>query len=291
MSGKFYVGISVLVCGVAFMSLALAQNSSPITGQWTISGPVFQDHVMLHIQCCNGGRSNMNTSSALPLSQLRGLDRGQFEAAGVIPRFEIARDAGTFRLQGFLQNGSGGGVFTFSPNPNFVTEMRALGFSNLSDETVFVLAMHDISAGFVRDMNALGIRPDSTNELVSMGIHGVTVDFVRDLQGLGYSSLSPTKLVTMRIHGVTTDFARQLKAMGYSSVSTDQMVTMRIHGVSTDFIKEIEALGYNHPRIESLVTMRIHGITPEFINRTRSRGMGNLTIDQLVSLKIHGVMN
>jgi len=289
MSGKFYVGISVLVCSVIFMSFAFGQNSSPITGQWTISGPVFQDHVMLRIQCCGNSKSNMNTSSPLPLNQLRGLTRSQLESSNSVARFEIVREAGTLSLQGYIQNGAGGGIFTFSPNAGFIGEMRALGYSGLSDETVFALAVHDISAGFVRDMNALGIRPESTEQLLTMGIHNVTVEFARDLQGLGYSDLSPTKLVTMRIHGVTTDFARELKSMGYSP-STDQMVTMRIHGVSTDFIREVEALGYNHPSIETLVTMRIHGVTPDFINRTRSRGMGNLTINQLVDLKIQGIL-
>src|SRR6185369_16191837 len=152
MSGKFYVGISVLICSVIFMSFAFAQNTSPITGQWTISGPVFQDYVMLRIQCCSSGKSNMNSSSPLSLSQLRGLARNQLDASGSVARFEIVREAGTLQLQGYLQNGSGGGIFSFSPNPNFVSEMRALGFLRLSDETVFSLALHDISAGYVRDM-------------------------------------------------------------------------------------------------------------------------------------------
>src|SRR5258706_11524167 len=124
MSGKFYVGISVLIYSAIFMSFAFAQGGSPITGQWTISGPVFQDYVMLRIQCCNSGKSNMNTSSPLSLNQLRGLTRNQLESSASVARFEIVRDAGTLRLEGYIQNGAGGGVFTFSPNANFVTEMR-----------------------------------------------------------------------------------------------------------------------------------------------------------------------
>ncbi len=242
---SFYVGISVLVFSAVFISLAVAQTGSPITGHWTIARPVFQDHVLLTIRCCGNTNSNMNSSTPVPLAQFRGLIRAQLESSGPVARFEIVRDAGTLQLQGYLQNGGGGGTFTFSPNPNFVTEMRSLGYSGLSDETIFALTVHDISTGFVRDMNAMGIHVESAEQLLATGIHNVTVEYARELQALGYSDLSPTKLVTMRIHGI-----------------------------STDFIKEVEALGYSHPSIEQLVTMRIHGVTPDWARKRADRPDG-----------------
>src|SRR5438094_7847713 len=154
MSRNVYLTISALGCGAVY--LALAQSSSPIPGHWTVGGPVVQDKVQLTIRRSTG-KSNMSSSSAAPLNHLRGLTRAQLDSSGSVVRFELVREAGTLRFEGYLRNGGGGGAFTFSPNPSFDGEMRALGYSGLTDEKVFVIAVHDVSAAYVRDMNALGI--------------------------------------------------------------------------------------------------------------------------------------
>jgi hypothetical protein len=281
------IAISVAAAGV--LCAALAQNRSPLTGQWTLGGSTTQDKLQLTISRTSANH-NTNSSSPIALSELRGLTQAQLSSAGSNVRFEIARDAGTMQFEGFVRNGGGGGTFVFSPNPNFSNEMRSLGYADVNDEQVFTMAVHDVSLAYLRDLSALGVRPESSGQLITMRIHNVTPEYVRDFQTIGYTGLTPEKLVTMRIHGVTGDFARELKSMGYNSVSPEQMVTMRIHGASTEFIKEVVSLGYSHPAIDQLVTMRIHGITPDFIRKTRSQGLGNLPIEQLVSLKIHGIV-
>jgi len=258
MSRHAAFALSALGCLAIY---ALAQEAGPITGQWTVSGALADSQVQLTIQRGGPGR-NMSSSSPIALSQLRGLTRAQLDSSGSSARFELLRDAGTLQFAGYLQNGGGGGAFTFTPYPRFAADMQALGYGGLSEEKVFTMAVHDVSAAYVRDMNALGIHPDSADQLIPMRIHNVTVDFARELRGLGYADLAADKLVTLRIHGVTTDF-----------------------------IKEVDTLGYHHPSLDQLVTMRIHGITPEYIRKTRSLGLANLTIDQLVSVKIHGVVD
>src|SRR5712692_4716939 len=176
MSRNVYLTISALGCSAAYF--ALAQSSSPITGQWTLGGPMVQDKVQLTIQRSTG-KSNMSSSSMATLSQLRGLTRAQLDSSGSVARFEVVRDAGTLRFEGYLQGGGGGGAFTFSPNPNFAGEMRSLGYPGLSDEKVFAMAVHDVRAAYVRDINAVGIRPESADQLITMRIHNVTVEYVR----------------------------------------------------------------------------------------------------------------
>jgi hypothetical protein len=288
MSRKTYAAISVLLLSAA--SLALAQSNALITGQWTIGSFGSPDKVRFGIQRTSLNH-NMNSSSDAPLSQFHAIMGGQLDSAGGLVRFDLVRDAGTFHLEGYMRNGSGGGNFTFAPNPNYANQLRSLGFAgNLTDEKVFSMAIHDVSSAYIRDMNGLGIRPDSEDKLIAMRIHGVTPEYVRGFKDLGYSELGADKLVTMRIHGVSAEFARGLKDMGYNAVTPDQMVTMRIHGATLEFVKEINALGYDHPNVDQLVTMRIHGVSPEFIRKTRSLGMGNLSIDKLVNLRIHGVV-
>src|SRR6185369_8195501 len=97
MSRKACIAIGVLTCGASYLALAVPQNSSPINGQWTIGGPVLQDRVQLTIQR-NSGSSHMSSSSYAQLGQLRGLTAAQLESAGSLAKFELARDAGTYRL-------------------------------------------------------------------------------------------------------------------------------------------------------------------------------------------------
>ena len=146
MSRNVYFTITALGCGAVY--LALAQSSSPITGQWTLGGPLVQDKAQPTIRRSTG-KSSMSSSSMAPLSQLRGLSRAQLDSSGSVARFELVREAGTLRFEGYLQNGGGGGAFTFSPNPKFAGEMAALGYSGFTDENVFAMAIHDVSAAYV----------------------------------------------------------------------------------------------------------------------------------------------
>lgn len=277
------IAIGVLAGGLL---AAVAQNTTPVNGQWMIDGPAVDGKVQLTL---HGRRDHgsFTNSSALPLDALRGLAPAALASAGGPVRFEIVRDAGTLACQGYFNNGDGSGSFTFSPNPRFVSEMQAQGFQDLTPDTVFAMAVHDVSLAWVRELRGLGLNQLNTHQLLAMRIHGVSADFIRELKALGYQNLAADQLVAMRIHGVTAEFARGLKDAGYEA-STDQMVAMRIHGAGLDFIKEIKALGYS-PSIDQLIAMRIHGVSPEFIRNLQGRGMKQLSVDQLVSMKIHGI--
>src|SRR5437763_230666 len=135
--------LAVLCCG-----LVAAQ---PISGQWTIGPLPVSDKVELTLHRSAPG-SNMSTSSALPLSQLRGLTRSQMDSGGSTVRFDIARDAGVLHCEGYFKGGSGGGAFTFEPGAAFVSHMQRLGYSSLSGETVFQMAVHDVTSAWVEDL-------------------------------------------------------------------------------------------------------------------------------------------
>jgi len=311
------VATGVSCCCLLAVALAV-QNAPPVTGQWMIDGRVVEGKVELTLRGNRGEHGHFNSSSMLPLEQVRGLSYELMNSAGANVRFEIARDAGTLTCEGYFKDGNGAGAFTFSANPRFVSEMQSLGYAGLSTDMVFSMAVHDVTLAYVRDLRALGIERVSSDQLIAMVIHGVAIEYIREMQALGYNELSPDNLVAMRIHGVSTEFARELKALGYSpsidqmvamrihgvtpafakelkalgyqSILPDQMIAMQIHGAGIDFVKDIKSLGYT-PTIDQLVSMRIHGVTPEYIRGLAARGMKNLTIDQLVSLKIHGIQD
>ena len=284
----------ITLLALSALTLAYALPAEEIiTGQWIID-PSHTDQapaggkVQLTLHRFSE-RSQMTSSSALPLEQLRGLSRQQMESpAGATVHFEIAREAGTLGCEGYFRSGNGAGAFTFSPNANFVAEMRSLGYNGLPVETVFSMAVHDVKTAYVRDLRSLGAAPGSSDDLISMSIHNVSIDYIRELKNLGLRELTADHLVSMRIHDVSPEFVRDLKGMGYNP-SADDLVSLRIHGATSEYVKQMRGLGFN-PTLDQLVSMRIHGVTPDYIQKVQARGVKSLTVDQLVSLRIHGII-
>ena len=147
--------------------LAAGQNTSPITGQWMVAGPVVLDRVPLKFFT----PPNNISESAIPLSQLRA-------------PLDLVREAGTLHFEGSLQDG-GGGSFTFRSNPSFPAEMSSLGIGGLTDRIMFVLAVYDVGSTYVRGLNALGVQPRSANQLIGMAALHVTLEYVREFAALG----------------------------------------------------------------------------------------------------------
>jgi len=290
MTNRACIPAGVAVAGMIL--LALARDSTHITGQWIIDGVEVAEQEQLTLHRGVGKSGSSTNSSSYPVKGFLGLSRAQMDApGGVMVRFQMVRDAGTLACEGYFKRGNGAGTFTFSQDPGFVSEMQKLGYTGLHPEMLFSMAAHNVSLDYVRRLRSLKAAPSSADGLISVRIHGVSIEFIQDLQSLGYRDLNADELVTMRIHGVTTDFIRELNQLGYGSVPANGLVTMRIHGASTDFIKELKSLGYAQPTIDQLVTMRIHGVNPDFIHRLQSRGMKNLSIDQMVNLRIHGIVD
>jgi hypothetical protein len=121
---------------------------------------------------------------------------------GVMVRFQMVRDAGTLACEGYFKRGNGAGTFTFSQDPNFISEMRQMGYTGLLPEMLFAMAAHNVSLDYVRGLRSLKAAPSSADDLISMRIHGVSIEYIQELQALGYRNLKADELVTMRIHGV-----------------------------------------------------------------------------------------
>lgn len=199
---------------------------------------------------------NSHHESDWPVSVLQGLDvtPGKRDV-----QFTIARDAGRFDCQGYLNDGEGAGTFRFTLDGRYVESMRALGFTGIEDEKQFAMAVHD-----------------------------VTLDFAKTMKAEKVSGLSTDMLIAFRIHGVTPQFIREIRAEGLVVTEAEKLIAFRIHGVSTEFVREVRKAGLKASE-DQLVAMRIHGVTPEYIANLKSRGMKDLSIEQMVNLRIHGI--
>lgn len=280
---------------------------------------------MVHVQL---SRDHDNHGQTMDLADFTGLTAAQVAATAATPvSFSLRREAGTVTLDGTFRNGSGGGEFTFTPNPAYLASLRDLGVAlerhkhpgqrhdESEEEQLLALAVLDVSTAFIRSMQsigyresldeylamrifkvtpelveeyrALGIKP-SGDELVAGQIHGVSPAYVEQMRALGQRDVDFDELVATRIHGATPEFIEEMRDLGYGDLKLADYIAFRIHGVSPKFVEELAELGYRDLDADDLVAFRIHGVTAEFIRELRAEGERDLSADDLVAMKIHG---
>jgi hypothetical protein len=269
------------LCAWAMSSAAFAAEE----GSWTLMRA--EEAGMVHftvIQRQWGGTSH--SGSAWPVSAFEGLDLATRARHDVT--FTIARDAGRFDCEGYLADGEGAGVFTFTPDPAFTRAMSDLGFRGIDEDEQFAMALHDVSLEFARQMQSENLAKLDADKLVAFRIFDVSQEFIRELRRAGLTATDADALVAFRIHGVSPEMVREVRSAGIDA-DEDELVAFAIHGVSPEFIAELERLGYANVDGDDLVAMRIHGVTPEYISNMQARGLKDLSVEKLVALRIHGI--
>jgi len=197
------------------------------------------------------------------------------------------QEANPFIKAGHRQDGS---AQSESRPGNFIDEMAAAGYANLSVDELIRLKTAGVTADYVRSLRSLGFANLSSKELASLSIHGVTPAYIQTMRAAGYNALSAKELTDFRIHGVTPEYIKTLREAGYGNLSAKQLVEFAVHGVTPAFIGGIRAVGYGNLTPKELVSLRVYGITPEFIRKARGR-LGDLTIKQIISLKHMGILD
>lgn len=316
--------ISTLTLAVSLLVSMLAATTAfaDLDGAWTAAlDEKHPDRIYTNITY---GRHNQN-GSTMRLSAFAGLTLAQVNAATMTPvQFTIDREAGRIAFEGTFRKGRGAGQFTFKGNPAYPDAIRKLGVKfdldrrdkDDEDETLFALAIHDVSTAFIRSMQAegyhetlekylamrifditpeyiremrsLGFKQIDADELVATRIHRVTPEYVRQMRAAGWD-LSLEELQASRIHQATPEFAAEMKKLGYGGLSHEQLVSFRIHRVTAEFITEMRKLGYKNVSANDLISMRIHRVTPEFIRELEDAGYQNVPVEKLLAMRIHGI--
>jgi beta-lactamase regulating signal transducer with metallopeptidase domain len=171
-------------------------------------------------------------------------------------RFNIVRDAGTFVCEGYFQAGRGSGRAEFQPNPDFRTQLEALGIQDIDDHALFTMALVNVDLQFARELRAAGVAVSRTSQLLTMQIQNVLPEYVREILQL-YPSVSNQQLINMRVQSITPEFAREMRKM-YPSASINDLINMKVQQVTPEFAHDVLQ---THPSasIRDLVDMKIQG--------------------------------
>jgi len=203
--------------------------------------------------------SHMDNSYAVSemAARFRGLTIEQLDSSTrTAIHFEVGQEAGTFVCDGFVQAGRGAGTYTFHPDPNFTSQMKSLGYSNISDRQVAALAMVEFTPQYLRDLRAAGVTPPALDELIGMWAVGVTVDYLRDMERVGLMPIA-NDLIGMHVQNITTEYARDVRQI-YPHASVNDLIGMRVQGVTVDFVRQVRQSDPG-ASINDLIAMRVLG--------------------------------
>lgn len=170
---------------------------------------------------------------------------------------------------------------------SFIRTMQAEGFK-VSLEKYLEMRIFDITPQYIKEMRSLGFGDISNRELIESKIHRVTPEFVRSMRAQGWD-LTLNQYQNAAIHGATPEFAAQLKKAGYANLSHNDIVNFRIHRVSPEYIQELRELGYDNIPANKLVEMRIHRVTPEYIREINAAGYAGVPVSKLIQMRIAGI--
>lgn len=276
---------AIAICALVVLFAEAADTTSPITGSWRLNNWTSGGD-RVHLELTRRTlTSYWSDGNDYPLEQIHGLTRDQLHSLHTNVHFEVVRDAGALVCDGSVVAGVGGGTFQFSPSAAFESEMRAMGYSDLGEDTLFSMLTHDVNLVFVREVKKNGLRDTSARELVRLRIHGITPEYIADIRSAGYD-YSADDLVRLKIHGVNTDFLRDLKRDSYN-LNSDEVVKLRNHGVDSDYVHGLSA-AHSQLSPDEIVKLKNNGVDPDFIRDLKGAHY-EFSTDEIVRLRNNGL--
>src|SRR5467141_3814850 len=268
MNLKRIIGLILVITGV-ILGVAKALGGEGQSGDWTIRRSDAPGRVEFSLMDSRAGH-HFHHSSDWPASDFSGLDFSKSGRQEV--HFTIARDAGKFECEGFLQDGEGAGLFHFVADPKYAQEMKALGFERIDGDKQWAMSIHDVSLKFAREIKAENLHGLDTDKLIAFKIHGVTPEFIAGIRSAGVNVSDSDKLIAFRIHGVSPEFVSGIRSAGLNVLDSDKLIAFSIHGATPEWVEQLKKQGYEHLDLDKLIAFRIHGVSPDFIGQLQKLG-------------------
>jgi hypothetical protein len=270
---------TLLALILAFAALA-ATSADVRSGVWT--GDIREGRV--HMNLFTGYREdrgmNSNMGFSLALSRFEGLSVADGET-----KFTLRAAAGLLTFDGHFSDSKGAGHFTFTPAPEFIREMQALGYTDLGDEKLLMFATTDFDPATLRGLKAIGYDV-TPRELDEVAVFHITPELVREYGGAGYPKLTLRELVNLRVGRITPAVIKRYAAAGYPNLTARELSEFGIQRVTPEYIEELRRAGYDHIAPRQLVEMRIFRIDAAYIKEMRDIGVKDL--GRMIELRTTG---
>ncbi|HET8825308.1 MAG TPA: hypothetical protein VFM77_09275, partial [Terriglobales bacterium] len=255
--GFKFAALPLFLCFLAATAVGQCKNNR---GTWTAQLADDQSGKLQFRMTCSQDVGSMG--HPLSLTELQGLDPAAIHGNHAPVKFRLVREAGSLQFEGTFNDGVGYGEFTFTPNAEFLSAMKQMGYADVADKA-FTLTCIDVTKAYVEELRSLGFHPD-LDKVIEARIFNVNREQVNGLKAVGITALGLDNLVQYRIFNVTAEYVQQMRA-SFPGLTLDKMTRMRIFHVTPEFATEMSRLGYSGLSVDQLIAFRIHKVTPDFI--------------------------
>jgi hypothetical protein len=260
--------VTVTLCCISVLSTSQSTSRSraigqaQLTNQWMIEATPAANLVHLTLHRRPAGNGYNRTSLSLPLAQLQGLTQGQVFSNGTNVQFRLVRGAGALICAGWLKDGKGIGEWTFMSNPDFISGLSRLGYGNLSNDELEMMAVSDVSVEFIRQLSGVGYRNLPVKDLLALSSNGITADLIKAYHVLINNDITVGQFIALRSNEVTPAYIQSLRALGCDDLTVKQLISLRTNGVTPDFIEKVRTRGYQNLSTKELINLRQRGVRP-----------------------------
>lgn len=136
------------------------------------------------------------------------------------------------------------------------TRMIEMGYTGLEHSDLRQLRRDGVTATYISNIRALGYTDLTLDQAVSLAKSDVSTAFMAMMIELGYE-LSIPEILTLRSAGVTAHFTSNLHDLGYTDVTIDQLIRLRRIGVTISMIQRLRAERGDDITLEEIIRHRI----------------------------------
>lgn len=152
-------------------------------------------------------------------------------------------------------------VLNTGPSEDLLNRMNnrmvEMGYTGLSHDDLRELRSAGVTATYISNVRALGFEDLTLEQSVSLARASVSSTFMAMMLELGYDDLSVEDFVTMRDAGVTAHYTSNVHDLGYRDVTKDQLIRMRRIGVTTSLIEQLQSERGEDVPMEEIIRHRI----------------------------------
>ena len=216
-----------------------------------------------------------NMGQTFPIDELQRPARQQTtnSRASAI-KFELRREAGTLAFDGAFRDGRGAGLFAFTPRPEYIAEMKRLGYNDdLPLWRRYQLAVHDVGPKYIRALKTEGLRQaDARRDSAREDPRRHDRIHPRH-QGPGLSRVDARERSSERATTASRRITSRDEGGGLHGRNARRVRRLRDHGVTPAYVQEMKHAGFSNATLEDLVRARDHGVTAEFVQEMRGLGL------------------
>ena len=209
---------------------------------------------------CHEGDSDMSWS------RWTGVTPADLHREGASVDARLKGEAGEMRCVGVVHNSEINGAYAFTPNPEFLHRLEALGFS-FPNQTAQQ-------------------TPEKLNDrLQGYVMLDVSIEWIKAMKDAGVQGMTAENIMGLRALGVDSTYVHAMAADGYPELDANKLTGMKAVGVTPEKVQQVRAIGFS-PTQEELIQMSVFKIDAPFVERMKARGLKDLTIAKLVQIKV-----